>query len=373
MVYSLPAIAAEIDSFSMRYALTQDVTVEVNAIINQQIAAAIDSANQALHKRNKRRQSFNLPAVTCDPNLLYKYLTRRLVGAPINPIETYIHEHPHLIAQSQRDRAKTIYSDLTFYETPALGLSPKIGATLKMGDFIIGTDKLGHFLTEGWVYFKHVHLNASLPNPHEVDDEETDPFTEPESHPSTLQALTWIIEHGDWLEKYPYGALTTGIYSYADLTANLNGMHFWHQLLASDISKLPTMPTTGPYVQCQEYDWVQIKPFDWSAYIDAAWDEGINCNRYRNARIEAKIENKISQLEAVTGQWLSCPIITPDLTTLKQKYGPFYYWVINLAGSQPLKPDADAINSGNNSKGCPVLHQHYKIPYPHSCSRPITG
>lgn len=356
----MAATGSEIDSFSTRYQLTEDVTANLNAITNQQLALAAERANKALYKRNKRRQSFNLPSQSCDDHLFYKQMVRLLVKAPINPLETYIHNHPQMIAQSQRDRKATIYSEFTFYETPALGILPKIGATVKIGDFVIGTDKFGHFLTEGWVYFKHIHRTAK--SDEVLEDTDTDPAEQ--SHSVTtdpnLEPITWIIEHGDWLEKYPYGALTTGVYSHADLVANLNGLHFWQQLLATDASKLPGMPVLGPYFVCQNQQWVQIKHFDWLEYVDAAWDEGINCNRFRNADIEAKVQTKISQLEHQMGRSLSCPLAHPDPVVLQQKYKMFYPWIVNLKGNKTLKHDTNTPTQHATTKHCAASYNKHK-------------
>lgn len=118
-------------------------------------------------------------------------------------------------------------------------------------------DKIGHFFAEGWAYFERTR-----------DEGE-----------SLAQAMQW----GSRQEAGKLGYATTGIYSFADLTANFNGWRFWNEILQSEDDPLqgPTPGLlTGPYVACEFqlldslryrkriWAWKVRKSFDLADYVD---------------------------------------------------------------------------------------------------------
>ena len=131
-----------------------------------------------------------------------------------------------------------------------------------------------------------------------------------------------------------YGYTTTGIFSFADLVANFNGLLFWNRVLGKDNDPLLGFVDTlfdSPYVTCNIQvvasirhmkivkAWEQNKKFDLSVYIDGAWDEGNNCNSYADPVIEEKVSLRIREVDAQ----FNCPLNPQICQEAREKYGKY--------------------------------------------------
>lgn len=141
----------------------------------------------------------------------------------------------------------SIYNDQPLYATRAAGLFG-VGPTIKVNDVLIGTDKLGHFLSQGRKFFKRWL---------KMGDE--------------AQAA----KHSAYTERALFGQMTTGSYSNADLVANYEGYRFYRSLFEDDfIDNKPAI------LAWQDGHWIMQRPFDWSDHINDYWDEALNINHY---------------------------------------------------------------------------------------------
>ena len=137
-----------------------------------------------------------------------------------------------------------------------------------------------------------------------------------------------------------FGYSTTGIFSYADLTANFNGWRFWNKVLLKESDPLKGLIANffnRPYVACniQITDsiknrkiiraWEPNVKFDLSDYIDGAWDEGNNCNSYADPVIEAKV---VSRIEKVDPDF-TCPLNTRHCINARNKYRNYAKYVLH--------------------------------------------
>ena len=166
-----------------------------------------------------------------------------------------------------------------------------LGSTLRIGDLTIGTDKFGHFFDTGHVYFQRAYRQGG--------GEEAG------------------MMYGERTERGIYGIMTTGVFSYADLVANYNGMNFWKNLTDKyneDPSKI--------YFKCEEGQWKQVRVFDWKDYVDAGWDEGINCSRFKTKLMTKNVAALIEKsTEGVEGESRTCPLQREKCEAIKVKYG----------------------------------------------------
>jgi hypothetical protein len=123
-----------------------------------------------------------------------------------------------------------------------------VGATLKVNQTLVGTDKFGHFLSQGRKFYRRwVRM-------------------ENESEAAEQSAFT---------ERALFGQMTTGSYSNADLVANYEGYLFYRSLFEDDIMQ------GKPAILAWEDDhWVMQRPFDWADHINDYWDEALNINHY---------------------------------------------------------------------------------------------
>src|SRR5690606_31300933 len=129
-----------------------------------------------------------------------------------------------------------------------------MSAIINLGGHKIGVDKLEHLFDRGYAYFEEHYLNK--------------------------KGIEETLINGVWWEKALYGGKKwgTGVFSYGDLAANFNGMRFWNDILGKNRDVLGE--SIDPYILCHDNKWIQINQVDITHYIDASYDEAINCSKF---------------------------------------------------------------------------------------------
>ncbi len=172
----------------------------------------------------------------------------------------------------------------------SVALSPMI----QMGPQLTGVDKLEHMFGMGFKYFNRHYLKGV-----ELED---------------------ILERGQFMEKTTLGGniFETGVYSYADLSANFNGMRFWNHMLQKRDDVLGPGMNIGPYIKCNEGKWeiVQNNPIDFRNYIDISMDESINCSVMATKSGTKKFQKAMKELSPN----YTCPMDQAKLQAIKEKY-----------------------------------------------------
>lgn len=123
-----------------------------------------------------------------------------------------------------------------------------IGKTIRLNEQLIGSDKIGHFLSQGRKFYRRYRKSLS----------------EAEA-----------AEHSSYTERAIFGRMTTGSYSNADLVANYEGHRFYRSLFEDNIVAGKTA-----ILRWQESGWVVQRPFDWADHVNEYWDEALNINHY---------------------------------------------------------------------------------------------
>lgn len=193
-------------------------------------------------------------------------------------------------------------------ESP-LALAPLI----RVGDVIVGTDKLEHLFGMGYQYFERHYLKG--------------------------HSLKRVLKRGIFFEKTILGGnvLATGVFAYSDLAANFNGMRFWNSMLQKRDDVLGAENNVGPYLACEQGKWVQLKDIDFTPFLDEASDESINCSKFASRGGVKKYKKYLQKRGA------SCPR-RPDLfSDLMKKYDiptqgdkkarPLSHWILNDEGN----------------------------------------
>ena len=166
---------------------------------------------------------------------------------------------------------------------------------------VIGTDKVGHFMETGYLYFMFLRR-----------------------HPQA--GLLDVLMLGHRSEKTIFGLSITGIYSRGDLAANYAGLLFWQNLLG-DI-RIPDTRTKGNYLVCQNGRFAlnPRQPFDIRDYLTPAWDEGLNCNSY----ISREMNQPIQTHTAKYNDGKHCPINPNQCLEIYKlyQYQPLLLWHI---------------------------------------------
>jgi hypothetical protein len=112
-------------------------------------------------------------------------------------------------------------------------------STIRLGGVLLGTDKLDHFLGEGYAYAEVSHWGE---------------------YPE--RALRW----GTRTELTIFGMMTSSAFSFADLRANWDGYRFYSGLLGPD----------SEFRRTEEGCVTQSRPFDWTEWINTEYDEVLN-------------------------------------------------------------------------------------------------
>ncbi len=120
-----------------------------------------------------------------------------------------------------------------------------ICSTVQLGGILVGTDKVDHFLGEGYAYAVVSRMGKK-----------------PE------RAIKW----GTGTELTFFGFLTSSAFSFADLRANWGGYQFYTTLLDVD----------SAFARDEEGCVVQTRPFDWTEWLDTDYDEVLNPSVYVN-------------------------------------------------------------------------------------------
>jgi hypothetical protein len=139
-----------------------------------------------------------------------------------------------------------------------------LGYSMKVAGVDIGSDKLGHFFQQGYDYFEQIY------NIHKVREEK--PTLDQESVVNSYKKLN---ELGYVYEKGKMGKSTTGVFSFADIEANIKGYQFYLDLFRN--------PNLKFSIRNYMRDMEQIK--DGKEHEGKApksnWSEEQNTNAYR--------------------------------------------------------------------------------------------
>ena len=267
ILISFFSLATEIDSFTNRYDLKTDSTPKLDLYVNDQIEKSLITVNTQYSCQSQSQKA---------EEAFYSHLYKSVGGFLWAKIEDKIAD-TYFVEKIRLKQSQSIYRDINLIESPIFKFA-KLGAIIKLNGRVVGTDKLGHFIGIGWEYFKR----ADLKN----------------------RGVKKALQYGHLTELTYFGYLSTGIYSHADLVANYDGYQFWRNLFDSKKS-----PSDDPYIECQNGNLVQLRRFSWNEYITDAWDEGINCNKFRSPSMKNKIDSQVLRLEQLdSGRRYQCPI-----------------------------------------------------------------
>ncbi len=227
---AVPARAYETDQFTARSYSIADSTALLNARVNRELERVAADWSGA---RNDRRFA----------RAVYWRL-----GGPhwVDRIERWAMRSAEISKVRQR-KPESIYAGAPFWTTRFVtwfGLGP----TLRLGGVLIGSDKLGHFMSQGFKYYRR--------------------------HDGGLDEPA-VMRLGRRTEVGFFGKVTTGVFSNADLVANYEGYRFYRGLFEDGV--VPGKPAIvawrggRPHLQ---------RPFDFADYVTDFWDEALNPNDY---------------------------------------------------------------------------------------------
>ena len=222
--------AYETDQFSNRLNTITDSTPIMDARVNQSIEDAIADW------KGPRKDSKVVDAIYYDIGGVHW----------VDKIERWAMKSDD-IERLQASRRESIYQGHPIWATRVAGLFG-VGPTIKLNNHYVGSDKLGHFLSQGRKFWRR-YLK--------YEDEAR------------------AAEHSAYTERALFGQMTTGVYSNADLVANYEGFRFYLSLFEDDVT--PGKPAIRAW---RDDHWEIQRPFTWADHVNEYWDEALNINHY---------------------------------------------------------------------------------------------
>lgn len=164
----------------------------------------------------------------------------------VDHIERWAMKSPE-VEHLDTPRYDSVFSGQPFWATRVTALFG-IGKTIRVNGQLIGTDKLGHFISQGRKFYRRYLRYGS------------------EAEAAKRSALT---------ERAIFGKLTDGIFSNADLVANYEGHRFYRSLFEDGI-----VEDKPAILRWDDGGWVVQREFDWADHVNAYWDEALNVNDF---------------------------------------------------------------------------------------------
>ena len=228
LLLSIEVCAYESDQYSNRTQYVVDSRGRLDLFVNQAIQDILNSKN-APNTRLKFAK-----AVYFEVGGLFW----------VDKIERWAGNSPDIDKYDQT-RHGSIYRGMPFWAT-RVNFVFGVGRSFRANDVMVGTDKFGHFFSQGYKYYRREMRGESNER---------------------------ILKKGWFAERWIYGELTTGVFSNADLVANYEGWRFYQSLFENDVVEGKKSILA---VSENRLFFFQQRSFTFGDHINNYWDEALN-------------------------------------------------------------------------------------------------
>ena len=244
--------ALETDQYMMWGRELNDVTAYLNAFINKRTWKAIDEVN---HLPKERRES-----LSCED--VHKYILKSYNANKgldfISEIERLVYDDPTLSRYPPKNTSKNAVINQSIYRKSKLFKLKMFGINIKVNGVYTGVDKTDHVFRTGYGYFKTYMRHRAKGETEE-------------------QSIIAAIEKGIIQEKTYYGYWVSGVFSYADLEANYQGLRFHRNFCEGE----------KPYLFRRDHGlWGFSHTIDLKEYVNPWFDESFNTSAYLALRFK---------------------------------------------------------------------------------------
>jgi hypothetical protein len=254
---ALNAQGLETDQYMCWGKTLRDASQPINLYLNTTIYKGLEVVNS---------QSINQRATySCEDvhEIIVKTFNAGIIkGIGTSEIETLIAKGKIPVetwppsGQSRREMINaSIYAKSLLFKMKIFGVS------INVNNIYFGTDKLDHIISTGYAYYRKYTKRKRKGHSHEA-------------------ALKHAMNVGIRQEKTYYGKMVSGVFSYADLEANYQGLRM-HQRFCQGHK---------PYLaQYGKHFWRLAHPVDLHDYITPYFDESWNNNAYTRGRFKKTV------------------------------------------------------------------------------------
>ena len=230
LVFPFPLYAYETDQHTNRGANLADST----QILNQKVNDTIEEIVADWEKGH-------------DEIAVVDAFYRELGGRHwVDRLERWAMKSPD-VERLEVGRYESIFAGQPFWATRVTKLFGT-GKTIRVNDQLIGSDKIGHFISQGRKFYKRYVV---------------------------LGSEEMAAEHSAYTERAIFGQMSNGIYSNADLVANYEGHRFFRSLFEDGI-----IPGRPAILRWEDNGWIVQREFDWADHVNEYWDEALNVNHF---------------------------------------------------------------------------------------------
>ncbi len=270
------AFAYETDQITDRGTDLPDVADFANAQVDTLLDGVVASVNErtacaATKERTRQLLAKEIQKAFATHQLIWSRFPIAMWG--YGRYSAYLENAPSRLEFADR---RDIYGELGFFQAVILKTAG-VSATIRLGDVRLGTDKLHHFFSEGYLYFKRSHWGEE---------------------PDGLAAWGTMTERTRW------GLWSSLVFSFADLHANYEGFQFYDSLL--EPGSVLELDGEGCVARTRGWEWREI--------VDPMYDEASNPSIYTKKVARSIVAHLDANKDAICADWRAGLFPEPDLT-----------------------------------------------------------
>jgi len=253
----------------------RDSTGDMNRIINEHIADGLRDVNK---KKNRADMSCRDVASGAMSRLYFTAFWYPLGEARTWNVDISPRSRTEMSDQYRRE---SVYRYAPFF---TMGSLLPMDPTVSVGGVYFGTDKIGHFFTQGMKYYDH--FLAARSRGLDADRAER-------------EAIDLGLEREDGF----LGTVTNGVLSYGDLESNYQGLTMYRTLCEDE--------KVGLRFDKKKKEWVLGAPFALERWVTPCWDEG-----YYTSGFKPKVGESVCRaLEEMCGE-----LARPEIVRIRASY-----------------------------------------------------
>ena len=248
-----PASALETDQYMAWGKRLNDISAYLNSFLNQRTWQTLADINQL-----PLQQRALLKCEDIHKKIVTSYNKNKGLDF-ISEIERRIYDDATLSRYPPISASKLAVIKQSIYKKSQLFKLKMFGINININGIHLGVDKLDHVLRTGYLYFKtyQKYRDQGL---------------------SIQQAEIAAIQKGIAQEKTYFGYWVSGVFSYADLEANYQGLRLHQHFCTGE----------HPYLEQRANNtWYFSYPIDIKAYINPWFDESYNNSAYSHLRFHS--------------------------------------------------------------------------------------